>query len=269
MQKIIVFDLDETLGYFTQFGIFCDTLDNCLEIKDTKENFSDLHFNDLMELFPEMLRPNILKICGYLKKMKNQKKCSKIMIYTNNQGPKIWAENITKYFDKKLNMNFFDQIVAAFKVNGERVEVCRTSHDKKFNDFIKCTKLEEDVQICFLDDRYHPDMDHKNVYYINVKPYIYYYDFDEMIKRFLNSKLRKYVTDNETLFKDCAIKFINKYKFNHEKKKNEELEIDEIVSKKILFHLREFFKDIKKFTIKKKPRKNSSSKTQRQRLSIK
>ena len=24
--KIVVFDLDETLGYFTEFGIFCDCL---------------------------------------------------------------------------------------------------------------------------------------------------------------------------------------------------------------------------------------------------
>ena len=37
MQKIIVFDLDETLGYFTQFGIFCDTLDNCLEINSISD----------------------------------------------------------------------------------------------------------------------------------------------------------------------------------------------------------------------------------------
>ena len=264
MQKIIVFDLDETLGYFTQFGIFCDTLDNCLELKDSKDNFSDLHFNDLMELFPEMLRPNILKICNYLKKMKNQKKCSKVMIYTNNQGPKTWAENITKYFDKKLNMNFFDQIVAAFKVNGERVEVCRTSHDKKYDDFIKCTKLNQDVELCFLDDRYHPDMDHKNVYYINVKPYTYHYTFDEMIKRFLNSKLNKYVMQKQNEFKECANKFINRYRYTKSNKSNDELEIDEIVSKQILFHLKEFFYDAKKFTIKKKPKKERS-KTQRRK----
>jgi hypothetical protein len=256
MQKIIVFDLDETLGYFTQLGIFCDALDNCIEIKDSNIKFSDKYINNIMEIFPELLRPNIMKICNYLKKMKRKNKCSKIMIYTNNQGPKSWAENITKYIDNKLNINFFDQIVAAFKVNGEKVELHRTSHDKKFNDFIKCTKLNKDIELCFLDDRYHPDMDHENVYYINVKPYEYFYDFKEMVERFeKNEKFKNLINVNKNEFNNSMLNFIDKYCFKYNKKTNEELDIDEIVGKKILFHLKEFFHDNKKFTLKKKNKK--------------
>ena len=55
MQKIIVFDLDETLGYFTQLGIFCDALDNCIEIKDSNVEINcleSIHFekNEITKL---------------------------------------------------------------------------------------------------------------------------------------------------------------------------------------------------------------------------
>ena len=52
--KIVVFDLDETLGYFTEFGIFCDCLNNYFK----KSNYSDQHFNELLDLYPLFLRPN-------------------------------------------------------------------------------------------------------------------------------------------------------------------------------------------------------------------
>ena len=31
--KIVVFDLDETLGYFTEFGIFWDSLSNYIKFR--------------------------------------------------------------------------------------------------------------------------------------------------------------------------------------------------------------------------------------------
>jgi phosphoserine phosphatase len=35
--KIVVFDLDETLGYFTEYGIFWDSLNKFVQIKNKKE----------------------------------------------------------------------------------------------------------------------------------------------------------------------------------------------------------------------------------------
>ena len=68
MNKIVVFDLDETLGYFVQFGIFwktlCQYLDNIkIKIKIKKQ----LLFNALLDLYPEFIRPGILSILYYLK----------------------------------------------------------------------------------------------------------------------------------------------------------------------------------------------------------
>ena len=163
--KIVVFDLDETLGYFTEFGIFCD----CLNYYFKNNEYSEKNFNELLNLFPEFLRPKILSILQYLKQKKKENKCYKIMIYTNNQGDKSWAINIKNYFDKELNYKLFDQIIAAFKVRGEQIEMGRTSHDKTINDFISCTKLPENIEICFIDDVYHSGMSDDKVYYINCK----------------------------------------------------------------------------------------------------
>ena len=77
--KIVVFDLDETLGYFVEFGMFWDSLSLYLN-----KQLNQQSFNSLMDLYPEFLRPNIINILSYLKNKKSTKTCQKIMIYTNS-----------------------------------------------------------------------------------------------------------------------------------------------------------------------------------------
>ena len=173
--KVVVFDLDETLGHFAELGMFCDALEHF-----NKTNISKQHFFEIIDLFSSCLRPNILDILGYLRQKKRRGECEKVMVYTNNQGPRQWTENISSYFDDKLHTKLFDNIVCAFKVRGKRVEMLRTTHEKTVKDLVNCTKIPEDTKICFLDDQYHPYMKHNNVYYINIKPYVYEYPFDEM-----------------------------------------------------------------------------------------
>ena len=92
--KIVVFDLDETLGYFTQFGIFWDCIQNVLNIKLSQQDF-----NETLNLYPEYLRPNIMPILQYLKNKKLTNCCHKLMIYTNNTGSKEWANKIKSFFE--------------------------------------------------------------------------------------------------------------------------------------------------------------------------
>ena len=179
--KIVVFDLDETLGNFVELGMFCDALE-----KINNKKMSNNDFFNILDIFPEFLRPNIINILKYLIEKKKRKKCEKIMIYTNNQGPKTWAQKISEYFNYKVGLPIFDQIIAAFKVKGKIVEICRTSHDKSINDLLNCTKIPSSTQICFLDDQYHPLMEHDNVFYINVKPYTYNIEFKDMAERYYN-----------------------------------------------------------------------------------
>jgi hypothetical protein len=235
--KIVVFDLDETLGYFSEFGMLWDCLSRTENRKLTQQDF-----NDLLDLFPEFLRPNIINILKYLKTKKESSCCHKMMIYTNNNGPREWAQNIVEYFESKIGVKLIDQIIAAFKINGKQVEICRTTHNKTHDDFIRCTKLPANAEICFLDDVFHPGMTNENIYYINVKPYYYNLTTDEMIDRFVDSDIGEKYKNVED-FRKIMLDHWKLYNYIYLKKDEKELELDKIVGKHIITHLQTFFND--------------------------
>jgi len=248
--KIVVFDLDETLGYFTQYGIFWDSLSNYLKIKN-KNVLTQSDFNEILDLFPEVLRPNIINILTYLKSKKKSNCCNKMMIYTNNTGPREWAQHIIRYFENKIDYKLVDQIIAAFKINGKRVEICRTSQNKTHKDLIKCTKIPVDAEICFMDDSFFPDMTHDNIYYINIKPYYYDVPFEDMLNRFSTSEIGKKLIGNEIDFEVLMMEHIKLYKYIVVNKDEKEYEVDKVLGKHIISHLQAFFnRSTKNRTIK-------------------
>lgn len=230
--KIIVFDLDETLGYFQELSFFINAVENVLNTKITKSDFYKL-----VDEFPEFLRPNILNILETIKSKKNKNPKIKVMIYTNNQNPKQWVLDIKDYFNNKINYMLFDKVIAAFKVNGEKIELNRTSHNKTYSDFIKCTKLPKNTNICFIDDQYHPGMINNNVYYIKVKPYMQSVAFKDMAERFYK---RNNIKIDETTFVDNVSKYMETIRLPIYEKTQDELNIDNIVSKTIIYHLNIF-----------------------------
>ena len=252
--KIVVFDLDETLGYFTEFGIFWDCL---IYYFKNKHTLTQSDFDDILDLFPEFLRPNIINILNYLKSKKQSLCCHKMMIYTNNTGAKEWAHHIINYFSKKINYNLFDQLISAFKINGKVVEVCRTTHNKTYNDFIKCTKLPINAEICFLDDTFYPEMANDNIYYINVKPYYYDLKFHDMLDKFYKSHVGKKIINNDEDFITKMTEQFKLYKYDCIDKQPDEYEVDKIIGKQIITHLHTFFnKNKKNKTIRIKKQKN-------------
>jgi hypothetical protein len=265
INKIVVFDMDETLGYFIELGMFWDALTAYIK----KENFNILInqnlFNKVLDLFPEFLRPNIINILEYLKNKKQKKHCDKLMIYTNNQGPEEWAQYIIKYFDNKLNYKIFDQIIAAFKVKGKRVELCRTTHMKTFKDFTKCTKVPETTQICFLDDVYYPGMGKDNIYYINIKPYIYDLKFEDMINRLLKSDILGKDSFDADACKTFLIDYMKIYHYSHVAKSSIAHNVDKALSKKIMHHLELFFNKNKGNSLKTRRKKVYKNKTIKKR----
>ena len=243
--KIVVFDLDETLGYFTEFGIFWDSLSNYINLKGGP-TLEQSDFNDILDLYTEFLSPNIINILIYLKDKKKTNCCHKMMIYTNNNGPKEWVNHIIEYFEKKINYKLIDQLIAAFKINGKRVEICRTTHNKTHKDFIKCTKIPSSAEICFLDDTFYPEMANENIYYINLKPYYYDLQFNDMLKKFSESQIGKKIIGTDYSFEEKMLENIKLYKYKCIDKDEKEYEVDKIVGKHIISHLQEFFNKSKK-----------------------
>lgn len=235
--KIVVFDLDETLGCFIELGIFWDSLEKYYGHNLFKEKLFEV-----LDLFQEFLRPNIFKILEFVKMQKEYKLCDRVMIYTNNQGPKSWVKMLSEYFNSKVEYELFDKIIAAFKIRNKIIEMCRTSHDKSVADLIRCTKIPSNAEICFIDDQYHPLMEQDNVYYINVKPYVFTMPFTEMAERYFN----KYIKPTEPEKKDEFIKYIvdhmKEYNLIVREKSVVEQNADKVVSKQLLIHLENFFK---------------------------
>jgi len=243
-KRIVVLDVDETIGYFVELGIFCDALAHVAWNNDTTAQYA--HFNALMDAFPEFLRPNIMDILRFLKRKKDADECCGVMIYTNNTGPRAWVEHIIGYMESKLGAPLFDQIVAAFKVDGKIIEVGRTTHNKTYDDFMRCTKLPSNVEVCFLDDQMHSHMERGKVYYIQVKPYTHQLSVQTLMDRFAQSDaLRQSTNAAVPELRAKVAHFMQRFTAAHVPKDPMEQEIDRIISKKIMEHLIEFFKGSK------------------------
>lgn len=248
---IVVFDMDETLGHFSQLYIFWSILKEYFF--KYGHNYTNNDFFNLIDIFNLFLRPEIITILNYLIEAKKNKKCDKIMIYTNNQGPKSWAESIRDYFHNKLKYEIFDQIIGAFKVKGKQIEIGRTSHYKSIKDLINCTKLPEETKILFIDDQHYPEMESDNVVYLHIKPYIYNYKFIDMINSFYtnNHQLIEKLGGHKIYYNFFKNKVRN-YNDITENKTQLEEDIDKILSKKIIQHLSDFFKTRRTDTTKKR-----------------
>jgi hypothetical protein len=249
-KKIVVFDLDETLGYFTELSIFWNALENYYGV-----NLFNEQFYEVLDIFSEFLRPNIIDILKFLKKKKINKECDQVMIYTNNQGSKSWVYMLSNYFNDKIGYKLFDKIIAAFKVNGKIVEINRTSHNKSVEDLVRCTKIQNDTEICFIDDQYHHLMNNDNVYYINLKPYVFTISFSEMADRYYdlnNYSLKKEIS--KISFNSIITNYMNRYNITIKEKSLDEMNAEKVLSKQILIHLEEFFKKKKLHSTTKRKR---------------
>lgn len=251
IRKIVVFDMDETLGIFSDFGAFMEILNAIIisrrKSANPKINIYD-HFNEILDMYPELLRPRILEIMLFLAKMKRAGKCSNVMIYTNNSGPISWSHQIKDYFNKKAGyvgpqwIGLFDKVIGAFKrPNGELVEVRRTTHDKTYSDFVQCTNMTGKFEVFFIDDREHPGMHAENVYVINVKPYTRELSMRDFMARFAGSALFNSLHFTRAELADSASTLSKRDMGPAKEYTKDEAEVDKMVGATILEKLREFF----------------------------
>ena len=238
IQRIVLFDMDETLGIFSDFGAFMKILNTNIRRSHTSFSVSIYdHFNELLDLYPELLRPRIFDIMKFLARMKRVGKCANVMIYTNNTGPISWSNRIKDYFNANAGYPVFDRVIGAFKdPSGRVVEVRRTSHDKTYDDFVRCSNMVGKFEVFFIDDREHPGMHAENVYVINVKPYTREISMREFAARFKRSALFKklQLTPDDVAgigARDAAAQMYT----------DKEYEVDKLVGETILEKLHEFF----------------------------
>ena len=72
-RPIIVFDLDETIGYFQQLSVFIYALEEVL-----KKKVSQNELLQLLDLYQEYFRPGIFKIFKYIEKNQGFEECLRV-----------------------------------------------------------------------------------------------------------------------------------------------------------------------------------------------
>lgn len=240
-EKVIVFDMDETLGSFGDLYIVWRGIHQvCPECN---------HFYELLDLYPEFLRYGMLTILEYLYDCKLKKLCHKLFIYTNNQCSAKWVNFISDYLEQKIikkssnlnhhNKKLFDKIICAFKINNKTIEECRSSHHKKIDDFLKCSLITDNADICFIDDVEYPLMKSSKVYYICPRAYIHHLKTNEIIKRIVCAKWLPLYNDI-LCSEDYWLNWFIIHKRRVVRKGNGDVYLDLQVSHKIMCHLRDF-----------------------------
>ena len=234
-QKIITFDLDETLGSFGDLYILWKGIN--IYINHTIDDI--ILFRELIELYPEFIRYGILNILGFLYHKKLSGKCSKIFLYTNNQCNEEWSYLITQYLSHKIGAgsNLFDKIICAFTLNKKQIQSLRTTNKKTYPDLIRCTLLPKTAEICFIDNTYYSRMLHERVYYIQPKSYIHSLSSYEIIDRFISKwTLFKLPVDFESTLNEWFL-----MNGGIHTKYNTDISIDLSVSQKIMYYIKEYF----------------------------
>jgi hypothetical protein len=157
---------------------------------------------------------------------------------------------------KTISGKLFDHVVGAYMINGVQNEKGRTRYEKCVSDLITCIglptscsgELSNQIRILFMDDVIHEQMIHPNVKYILCKPYVYFYDYSYMIETYYNTFMKDvhgiYFLNTDFYknnFKNHMMTYLSTYGFNHMKKSNEEYSEDNLISFKILDHVKQFY----------------------------
>jgi len=204
MRRIILIDMDETLGTFTEIGTFLTALlDLCPRLDYNTEFFK------AMNLFTGFHRPRIVQILKHMTILRTSENVSKIVLYTNNQGSNEWVRLIASYFDTQVGCRVFDDIIFSYMINGNINDHRRTTHDKVLCDVYNCINIYSPTKFLFIDDQLHNGMVHKDVTYLRVEPYVYYMEYSRMATLYHNT----YVLDdmNQEEFVTAIVFLMSRY----------------------------------------------------------
>lgn len=169
MDKNVVFDFDETIGYFEQIIEM---------IKYTKKT-SKMDVFELFTLFPLVFRTNIFDIFHFIIRLKKEKKIKSVILYSNNNND-VFISYVLSFIHQKLNYPLFDLSISLNQTHNK---------NKNLSDLLTYSNglLNKKSSIFFIDDKEYDDM--KMIkYYIKCESYKYIYS-NTIIENKLNINL--------------------------------------------------------------------------------
>jgi hypothetical protein len=205
MKKCIIFDLDETIGYFTQIYITILRFESLYSIKLDYKDYHNL-FNEYENIF----RPGIFILLAYLNALK-KKYPIKIILYTNTTMCDSFINDIIRYINKKIHSeeNIFDNIITLSSS-------CRKYLTKQFTDLHKCINyLTNGYVFLIIDNEKQIMLDKLYSKLIIVTSYRYLYLISNIwntIHKQLNIKKKYNILDSKIIDGDNNIEIYDKCK---------------------------------------------------------
>jgi hypothetical protein len=249
--KYVVFDLDETLGYFTELSIIWGCLQSIYNVKGQQA------FNELCNVFEkDYFRPGIFHVMGLLHRLGPK---VKVVLYTNNTGQLSWLKMIIRYIENRSGVHhLFSKIVPGYKPN--MTGACaRTSFEKTYLEILRCAAIPPQSKVLFLDDQWHPKMNYSKVTYIRVKPFFNPLTPETIIRRLQHSYFSFLDFSTHTYLYNCIQHYQKQASFIYHWRRISHVTID---NTEILNAVRRFVETHPK-TIKRK-KKRSQNKTRKQ-----
>ena len=161
MDKNVVFDFDETIGYFEQIIEM---------IKHTKKT-SKMDVFELFTLFPLVFRTNIFDIFHFIVRLKKEKKIKSVILYSNNNND-LFIDYVISFIHQKLNYRLFDLSISLNQTHKK---------NKNLLDLLNYSNglLTKNSSIFFVDDKEYDDM--------------------KMVKSYIKCESYKYVYSNSII----------------------------------------------------------------------
>ena len=169
MDKNVVFDFDETIGYFEQI----------IDIIKYTKKISKMEVFELFTLFPLIFRTNIFDIFYFIVRLKKEKKIKSVILYSNNNND-VFISYVISFIHQKLNYSLFDLSISLNQTHNK---------NKNLSDLLNYSNglLNKKSSIFFIDDKEYDDM--KMIkYYIKCESYKYTYP-KSIIEQKLNINL--------------------------------------------------------------------------------
>ncbi len=187
MNKHIIIDLDETIGFFKQFIIIINIV----------ETYCNIDYNHYFELLEDYFRPHMFDIFDFILKKKKSKDIKYVILYSNNKND-FFVKKVIQYINKKTNSIFFDYIIT---YHSRRLHTY-----KSYDDLLYCIPdLLLNDYFLFIDDKHHKHMKHPNIVYLKYEKYIFQYTY-----RAIKDKLKNVLEENVT-YKDSIKHKLKKY----------------------------------------------------------